>query len=146
MGYLKAKPIWNFAHSWEKVYIFEIKQKFIPNWLYELYESSRRKPGWRFTAGAQWRSHIEIHRYKKEWIQIWSHRRPRLRIRKHRDLQEWLRDKRSLHESKAFSTCPSSEKNRWTICRSPLVRMLPQLVCYFSVERACVKPDVFFKF
>ena len=35
-------------------------------------------------------------------------------------------------------------ETRLTVYRSPLVRMLPQLVGLFLVERACVKLDVFF--
>ena len=33
---------------------------------------------------------------------------------------------------------------RKTVYRSPLVRMLPELVGLFPVERACIKLDVFF--
>ena len=35
-------------------------------------------------------------------------------------------------------------ETRLTVYRSPLVRMLPQLVGLFPVERACMKLDVFF--
>ena len=37
-------------------------------------------------------------------------------------------------------------ETRLTVYRSPLVRMLPQLVGLFPVERACMKLDVFFQF
>ena len=36
-------------------------------------------------------------------------------------------------------------ETRLTVYRSPLVRMLPQLVGLFPVERACMKLDVFFQ-
>jgi hypothetical protein len=50
---------------------------------------------------------------------------------------------KSLGESKSFCTCPRAE-TRLTVYRSPLVRMLPQLVGFLLVERACIKLDVFF--
>ena len=39
----------------------------------------------------------------------------------------------------------SRAETRLTVYRSPLVRMLPQLVGLFPVERACMKLDVFFQ-
>jgi hypothetical protein len=39
----------------------------------------------------------------------------------------------------------SGAKTRLTVYRSPLVRMLPQLVEFFRVERACVKLDMLFQ-
>ena len=53
-----------------------------------------------------------------------------------RDRQERLLNKRSLDESKSFCTCPPSGNQ---VDGLPLASRWP-----FSVERACVKLDVFF--
>ena len=41
------------------------------------------------------------------------------------------------------AVCVPRAETRLTVYRSPLVRMLPQLFDLFSVERACMKLDVF---
>ena len=59
-------------------------------------------------------------------------------------------DRRVCQTREVFTKASSSVRvpraeTRLTVYRSPLVRMLPQLVGLFSVERACVKLDVFFQ-
>jgi hypothetical protein len=58
------------------------------------------------------------------------------------DLQERLRNERSLYESKAFSTCPPSGNQVDGLPLAPR-KDAASASWPFSVERACVKLDVF---
>ena len=67
------------------------------------------------------------------------------------DLNDELRDngrgagsRKALPEANPSVRVPRVE-TRLTVYRSPYIRMLPQLVGLFPVERACTKLEVFFQ-